>query len=68
MQALSLGIVGDGVIVDPENVLSGPAGLLRMVVVVGIDLDGELYVAGSHGTAESHLLLGRASADLVERS
>lgn len=55
--------------IEPDNVLLGALTRLNTVVVIGIDDDGELYLAGSEpNLAENVLLLHRAINEFVRMS
>lgn len=58
--------VGDGHVVTPENVLETAKGQLATVTVIGWAHDGTLYVAGSHGAADSAFLMACGQAFLVK--
>lgn len=57
---LDTGLIGDGRVVDPDQVLECAKNLLQTVFICGIDYDGQLFMAGSHGAAENVLLMERA--------
>jgi hypothetical protein len=65
---LRVGLVGDGAKVDCDNVLTAAQGQLRTVLVIGERPDGELYVAGSDGVADSVLLMERAKHWFIENT
>jgi hypothetical protein len=53
--------VGDGSHIDCDAVIQASVGEgLIQVVVIGILPDGDVFTAGSHGLAETLLLLERA--------
>ena len=57
---------GDGFVLDADSVLSGQLGNLHMCVVVGLDEDGDLVIAGTHGSAESVFIMERAKLLFLE--
>jgi len=59
-------LVGDGVTLQPESVLEAAKGRLESVVVIGVQPDGEMYVAGTAGVAESFFLIARAQHWFIE--
>lgn len=59
-------LVGDGIKVDCEAVLANVPRPLREVVVIGIDEDGELFLASSEGVPTAVFLMERAKAFLVQ--
>lgn len=63
---LSPGEVGDGVHIDPDQILSLAVGNgYTHVVVVACDANGQVDTRASHGLAESLLLIERAKAKMV---
>lgn len=60
------GPVGDGFKVSPDDILNCAKGKLTNLVLVGIQEDGELYIAGSEGAPQSCFLMERAKSVLVE--
>lgn len=60
------GALGEGGKVPCDNVLSAALDKLDVVVVVGLDKDGELYVAGSDGSMMTVFLMERAKLLLVQ--
>lgn len=55
--------------IEPDNVLLGAITRLKTVVVIGIDNDGELYLASSDPSiARSVLLLHKAINEFVRMS
>lgn len=63
--SLPIGSVGDGVRVEPDDVLSAAIGNARSVVVVFEDNAGELRVSSSDGAPEALMLMERAKKRLV---
>lgn len=63
--SLPTGLVGDGLTVQPDNVIAAVIGKARMVVVAYEDDNGELQVASSHGRPESITLFERARVRLI---
>lgn len=59
-------VQGDGFHIEADAVLEASKGQLVQLVLVGIDLDGELFMAGTDGSAESVFLMERAKARFVE--
>lgn len=57
---------GDGFHMEADDVLNGAVGRLRQCFVVGTDEDGEIYMAGTDGCAESVFLMERAKALMIE--
>jgi hypothetical protein len=62
------GPVGDGAVIDCDQILDENKGLLRSLTLIGEGHNGKLIVAGSHGAAESAFLMVRAHAYLVENA
>lgn len=60
------GALGEGAKVACDSVLSHALEKLDVVVVVGLDKDGDLYVAGSDGSMTSVFLMERAKLMLVQ--
>lgn len=56
-------IIGDGIAVNVEDVLDNMKHCQR-VFVVGVDKDGNLDMASSHGNADACFLLVRAMSNL----
>lgn len=56
---------GDGFVIEADKVLKAQLGNLESVVVVGLDADGDLVIAGSHGAAEAVFLMERAKAVFI---
>lgn len=65
---LVTGDVGAGVEVAADAVLNGAKGLLREAVVMGLTPDGEVYLASTHGPAETLWALERARHFLMENA
>lgn len=59
---LVTGPVGDGVVIEPDNILTHAVGQLDSALVVG---EGTLYIAASHGKSDILMLLARAQAKLI---
>lgn len=57
---------GDGFHMEADDVLNGAVGRLRQCFIVGISEDGEIYMAGTDGCAESVFLMERAKALMIE--
>ena len=57
------GAVGDGVEIDVHAVLDGMKDCKR-VFVIGVDCDGDIALASSHGNADACFLLVRAMKHL----
>jgi hypothetical protein len=55
-------VIGEGITVSPDAVLTGAVAKLDSVVVVGVDKDGAIYVASSEGQPEAV-----ATLDLAKR-
>lgn len=62
----SPGALGEGAKVACDAVPSHAIEKLDVVVVVGLDKDGDLYVAGSDGSMTSVFLMERAKLLLVQ--
>jgi hypothetical protein len=62
---LVTGPVGDGVVIEPDNILTHAVGQLDSALVVGEAKDGTLYIAASHGKSDILMLLARAQAKLI---
>lgn len=58
-------LVSDEIVVPVDQVLDGGRELLE-VVVIGLDINGKIQVAGSHSTAHSVLLLERGIAKIIQ--
>lgn len=58
-------LVGDGFVMDPDQVLEANKGRFFRVVLVGETEDGDIKVAGTHSAPESLMLLAWATAFLV---
>ncbi len=64
--SLNPGLVGDGYKIASDDVLTAAIGKLSRLVLVGEDADGELYIAGTDGAADSTFLMERAKLTLVQ--
>lgn len=62
---LNVDEIGDGVVVSPDQVLRSAIGNLDMVVVIGLELDGSVYIASSHGAADAMLMIERGKRELL---
>lgn len=59
-------LVGDGARVSCDDVLNSAVGKLDQVAVIGLDADGDVYIAGSDGSAETVFLMERAKLFLLQ--
>lgn len=57
--------LGDGAHLDADIILEANKGVFRTLVMAGLDLNGELVIAGTDSSAESVFLLERAKHMLV---
>lgn len=61
--------IGDGIQLQPDEILKGALGNLHdACVIVGLQEDGSLYVAGTGSVAESNFLLDQAKAFFVRHA
>jgi hypothetical protein len=60
------GLIGDGLRVEPDDVLDAARGKLPVVVVCGLDRNGELYLASSDGAEKAYFLMERAKFWLLD--
>ena len=58
-------IVGDGKVLNPDNVLENNKGSFTEVVVIGRDHDGKVIFASSHGRLEAMWLLRKGEHMLL---
>jgi hypothetical protein len=58
--AFSPNEAGENYQVDCDAVLEGPKGTLTEVIVIGLDHEGSLYVASSHGKRDMLWLMEHA--------
>lgn len=58
------GVVGDGVVIDPDTILEANKGLFTKLVLVGQDENGVMHVASSHSESEAFLML-HVGADMM---
>lgn len=59
------GIVGDGIKLDPDDILENNKGEFVSLALVGRRADGEICVAGTDSAAESLLLLQWGSQFII---
>ena len=59
------GLIGDGLCLPPDQILEAALGKYASVVLVGETDEGEIEVCGSHGAADSMMLLAWAQNFLV---
>lgn len=60
------GLVGEGARIEPDDVLDGAKDKLAIAVVVGLDRDGELFLASSDGAERAYFLMERAKFWLLD--
>jgi hypothetical protein len=53
------GLVGEGFVIDPDQVLECAKGNKRVVILM-IDHENQMHIASSHGNADAALMLCRA--------
>lgn len=58
--------LGDGAVIDADQVLENNKGEFDQIVLVGRRPDGALAVAGTHGAGDSVLLLEWGKSFLVQ--
>lgn len=62
---LKLAEVGDDYEIPPDEILESWKGQLKTVVLIGVNKDGELSVAGSHAPNYSLWLVEKAKKDIL---
>jgi hypothetical protein len=58
-------LVGDGIKIDCDQILTAALGRLENVVIIGTEKDGSPYTASSDGLGETILLIELAKRDLL---
>ena len=62
----SAGLVGDGIVIDPDQILREAIGAgYTHLVLIAHDGDSKVDIRSSHGLAESLLLMERAKVKMV---
>lgn len=59
-------IVGDGYEIEPDKVLDAAKGQLSEAIVIGLDHDGNIYFAGTHGGPKALWLIELAKLSLFQ--
>ena len=57
--------IGDGVRVDCDAVLAGAVGKLEECIVIGVEKNGDLYIAGTDGLRDTIYLMELAKSVLL---
>jgi hypothetical protein len=60
------GYVGDQFRIEPDEVLRAAEDKMATVVVLGLDRNGELYLASSDGAERAYFLMERAKLWLLD--
>lgn len=59
-------LVGEGYKIDCDQILDEAKGKLSECIVIGIDEDGDIYVAASHNSGSANMLLDCGKRFLVD--
>lgn len=58
-------MIGSGVHVSPDQIMSHQIGKLTEIVLIDVNLDGEVIIAGSEGVERALWLLESAKKDML---
>jgi hypothetical protein len=62
------GAVGESFRIEPDQVLDAAKDKMATVVVLGLDRNGELYLASSDGAERAYFLMERAKLWLLDHN